>query len=273
MKKSVFLSACVLISFFGFSQKRVIISKELQNYGLRVDYSIKQNPEGQQSIPPLKNSCFLEEDIGTTYYDMQTTASMQKRIHVFDDSTMGAVWTMGFNSEAFPERGTGYNYFDGSSWQTMPEQRIESQRTGWPEYAPYGENGEIIVAHYAGTSSGVEGLALLKRINKGTGDWEELNFLGPPECEGILWPRIATGGANNSVIHLLAVTAPLSNCGFPYQGQEVAILYSRSTDGGTTWHPENYVIPLIDSNYYRWVLKIHFFDFFLTQIRTRLNLC
>jgi hypothetical protein len=249
MKTEVFISACVLISLTGFSQKRVMISKEWQNYGVRIDNYVKQNPEEQQLILPLKNSCLLEEDIGTTYYDLQTMASTQKRIHVFDDGTMGAVWTMGFDYTAFWDRGTGYNYYDGASWGPFPDSIIESNRSGWPEYAPYGENGEIVVSHISGAGE-AEGLTLLKRENKGTGDWEELNFLGPPDCEDLKWPRIATGGVSNSVIHLLAVTAPTSNCGFPYQGQEVAILYSRSFDGGGNWNPENYVIPDIDSSYY-----------------------
>lgn len=249
MKKTVFVSACVLISISTFSQKRVMISKEMQNHGVRVDNSYNQTWEGSQIKAPYKNSCFLEEDLGTTYYDLQTLASMQQRLHVFDDGTMGAVWTMGFDYTAFPDRGTGYNYYDGASWGPFPDSIIESNRSGWPEYAPYGENGEIVVSHISGAGE-AEGLTLLKRENKGTGDWEELNFLGPPDCEDLKWPRIATGGVSNSVIHLLAVTAPTSNCGFPYQGQEVAILYSRSADGGSTWNPENFVIPDIDSSYY-----------------------
>jgi len=32
-------------------------------------------------------------DIGVTYYDLQSYGSMQNRIHVFDDGTIGAVWS------------------------------------------------------------------------------------------------------------------------------------------------------------------------------------
>jgi hypothetical protein len=249
MKKSIFILACALISFSGFSQKRVIISKEWQNYGVRMENSDKLNPEEQRSIPPLKSKCFLEEDIGTTWYDLQTMSSIQKRLHVFDDGSMAAVWTMGFDLIAFFDRGTGYNYFDGASWGPEPEGILESYRSGWPEYDQYGENGEIVVSHISGTGV-AEGLTLLNRENKGTGTWTELNFLGPPQCEGLLWPRIATGGVDHSVIHLLAVTVPNGNCGPPYQDQDMAILYSRSLDGGNNWAPKNYIIPLINSNYY-----------------------
>jgi hypothetical protein len=249
MKTTVFISACLLIVIAGFSQHRVMISKEWQNYGIRVNDSYFQNQKGNELKTPYKNSCDLEEDIGTTWYDLQTHGSNQKRIHVFDDGSMAAVWTLGFDYPNFTGRGTGYNYFNGQNWGPAPGVPLESNRSGWPEYAPYGENGEIIVSHISGANP-AEGLTLLKRENKGTGAWEELNFLGPPECDGILWPRIASGGVDHSVIHLLAVTPPSSNCGFPYLGQEIAILYSRSFDGGSTWNPENYVIPLIDSSYY-----------------------
>lgn len=250
MKIAVFISAFVLTGITGFSQQRVVISKEWQNHAVRVDDSYYQVSKREELKPPYKASCLLEENIGTTYYDLQTTSSMQKHLYAFDDGSMGSVWTMGFDYPAFGDRGTGYNYYDGANWGPFPGNIIESNRSGWAEYAPYGENGEIIVSHISGADSAV-GLTLSKRENKGTGAWEELNFLGPPECDNnILWPRIVTGGVNHSVIHLLAVTPPTSNCGFPYMDQEIAILYSRSFDGGNSWNPENYIIPEINSNYY-----------------------
>lgn len=249
MKKSVLISACVLICFCGFSQNRVTISKEWQNYGIRVDHSVNQTSDEINSNPPYKATNFLEVDIGTTWYDLQTMFSMQKRLHVFDDGSMASVWMMAFDFSAFFDRGTGYNYFDGLNWGPLPVERLETYHSGWPEYAPYGENGEIIVSHISGEDT-VEGLTLLKRENKGIGDWEEMNFLGPPQCQGILWPRIATGGVDHSVIHLLAVTTPTANCGPPYQDQDAAILYSRSADGGYNWFPKNVIFPQINSNYY-----------------------
>ncbi len=237
--------ACLLAftCLTAFSQERVIISKELQDYGVRIDDSYYQSLETYQSKPPYKSTCFF--DIGMTYYDLQTMASIQKRIHVFDDGTIGVVWTLGYDYPNFSDdRGSGYNYFDGENWAPFPSERLESDRSGWPEYAPFGENGEIIVSHLAGAEE--DGLTLLKRENKGIGDWEEWNFSGPPNYEEIIWPRMATGGVNHSVIHLLAVSAAI----WPYQLQDYAILYSRSIDGGVNWNPENYVIPEINSNFY-----------------------
>ena len=72
------------------------------------------------------------ELIATTYYDQQTNASTQNRIYYFDDGTIGATLTWGMEPSSYPDRGTGYNYFDGTSWLAFPTERIESMRTGWP---------------------------------------------------------------------------------------------------------------------------------------------
>ncbi len=249
MKSFILCLTLILISTVAFSQQRVKISKELQDYGVKVDDSYNQSWENHQSKPPYKNINHYEENVGMTYYDLQTNASTQNRIHVFDDGTMGTVFTFQGDFSFVTPKGTGYNYFDGYTWGPFPEEPLEEYRSGWPCYAPFGENGEIIVSHISGGYP-EEGLTLLKRENKGVGDWEELNFIGPQGCENIIWARLATGGINNSVIHLLAVTAPSPNCPNAYQGQEVAILYSRSFDGGNSWSPENYVIPQIDSSHY-----------------------
>ncbi|MBN3036696.1 MAG: hypothetical protein JW861_14015, partial [Bacteroidales bacterium] len=81
---------------------------------------------------------YSEEQIGTTRYDHQANGTLSNRITMFDDGAIGAVWTMGFQEPSFPDRGTGYNYSDGTSWGPLPTQRIESVRTGWPTYAQAG---------------------------------------------------------------------------------------------------------------------------------------
>ncbi|MEZ5196769.1 MAG: hypothetical protein R2764_10295 [Bacteroidales bacterium] len=48
-----------------------------------------------------------EEIIGNTYYDLQSNSSMQNRIFVYDDGTIGAVYTLGFDYPNFAgDRGT-----------------------------------------------------------------------------------------------------------------------------------------------------------------------
>ncbi|MEZ5196768.1 MAG: T9SS type A sorting domain-containing protein [Bacteroidales bacterium] len=100
------------------------------------------------------------------------------------------------------------------------------------------------MSHLSGGTD--EGLMILTRVNKGSGDWNETIFPGPDGCETILWPRIATGGVDHSVIHMLALT-PLNVL---YQGMEGALLYSQSTDGGATWVQQNVILEGMTSNEY-----------------------
>ncbi len=208
-----------------------------------VNFSFSQSPVLRNSLLDPE-----EEQIGITWYDLQSNASSQNRIYRYDDGTIGAVWTIGTDYPNYPDRGTGYNYFDGTSWQPGPEARIESQRTGWPSYTPLGENGELIVAHLSWVNN--FGLLFSKRINKGSGDWTESLFQGPPGQEALLWPRMVTGGLNHNLIYLIALTTPVANGGSVYQGLDGALIYSRSTDGGETWDIQNQILPGMDSSDY-----------------------
>lgn len=190
----------------------------------------------------LGNSNILDDAaVGTSWYDLQSRGILGNRAHCFDDGTLAVVWTMGFQPLAFPERGTGYNYFNGYSWFATPAERIESDRCGWPSIASFGVDGEIIVSHLSGADD--EGLLFNKRIEKGSGVWEEFLLQGPPpDNEYILFPRLVASGESSEYIHLLCVTAPETNGGVIYQGQDPALLYSRSIDGGANWDPQHVVL-------------------------------
>jgi len=167
----------------------------------------------------------FETMIGSTVYDSQTNSSVANRIYAYPDGTIGAVWTMGFASTDYADRGTGYNYFNGTSWGDEPTTRIESMRTGWPSYYPLG-NGELVVAH-----DFVSGLQISKRPVKGTGGWTTSFLAAPAGATKVSWPRVISVG---NTIHIIAIS------GVPFEGLDLALLYYRSTDGGTTW--ENPVI-------------------------------
>ncbi len=195
--------------------------------------------------PTVSNSRELDVVVGTTKYDLQSNSSMANRIYAFDDGTIAATWTRGMEPTAYAGRGTGYNYFDGTSWGPDPTARIEQQRTGWPNIAPFGANGEINCAH----SGGTDGLIFSWRENKGQGDWNYFTLVGPAGHEDLLWPRMITSGPNHDVIQVIAMTPGTGNQGTPYQGLDGALLYSRSTDGGATWDPENVVLDGLSSDY------------------------
>ena len=168
---------------------------------------------------------------------------MANRIYAFEDGTIATTWTRGMEPAAYADRGTGYNYFDGTSWGAYPDARIEETRVGWPNIAPYGVNGEINCAH----TGGADGLMFSWRENKGEGDWNYFNLVGPGTglTQELLWPRMMTSGENHDVIHVIAC----AGSAVEYEGLENALVYSRSTDGGETWDPENEVLEGIGSDY------------------------
>ncbi len=246
MKKIVLFAVICSIGMLGFAQNRVIPSQKQRNFELRKGPLLNEQNDfvNIPSIPENKSTMLLQESsIGNTRYDLQSNTSCQNRFHVFDDGTMGATWTLGLVDPNFPERGTGYNYFDGNSWGDAPTERIESIRTGWPSYAPYGENGEVVVSHDFTLGQ----LSYLTRETKGTGTWTE-GVLPAPAGQKISWPRATTSGANHDVIHTLAITFPVANAGTIYEGLDGALLYSRTTDGGTTWDPQNVILDGLSSD-------------------------
>jgi len=237
MKKLTLLLICVMCGLLVFSQSRAIIPQALKTLSLE-NVPINSYTESQNTsvgTSDYKFGDWTEEMIGETVFDLQSNYASQNRIYLFDDGTMGGTWTMGYDEVAFPDRGTGYNFSDGSDWGELPEDPVESLRCGWPSYMPYGPNGEMIVAH----TGEEEGLVMNYRANKGSGDWTEMFYAGPDGHEDIIWPRVVTSGTDNMTVHVFAVTTPEANGGELYQGMDGAMLYSRSTDGGMTWDTQN----------------------------------
>ena len=249
MKRTLLFTLVLLFTASAFAQ-RVYSPKDLRNVAAPKGQAITESLNfSNEVLPAAPVEVIVDEaTMGLTYYDLQSNSSMQNRIHMFEDGTIGGVYTYGMNhTSGFDDRGTGYNYFDGNAWGPYSTERIESDRTGWPAYAPLGENGEISVAHYSGAA--IDGLAIAHRAEKGTGDWELMDFFGP-DGHALLWPRMATGGVDNSVIHMLPITTPSGNGGTLFQGVDGAMVYSRSTDGGETWDPENVLLDEINADYY-----------------------
>ncbi len=182
--------------------------------------------------------------IGTTTYDLQTNASVQNRLVRHADGTLSAVWTYSNTyTLAAPDRGTGYNYFNGTSWGTAPTSRIETERGGWPSIVGV-LGGEVNTLH--NTTSSV--ITMNRRSLKGTGSWTETNVTNP--SFDILWNRTAVGGPNGTTLHMIGVTAPVANGGQLFQGLDGALLYWRSNDGGVTWDIANTILPGMTANFF-----------------------
>ncbi len=229
MKKHVLFICLVFLAVVLTAQQRAQMPEKLKNHSERavmVKYSGDEIIPVNNNYPQgLSTKAFYEEVIGNSQYDLQSNAAVDHRIRLYSDGTIGATWTYGTGT--FSDRGTGYNYFDGTSWGAIPSSRLEdSVRTGWPSYAPLGATGEIVIAHTP--------LHILKRSTKGTGVWEESDIVNPPDAS-LTWPRIVTVG---DTIHIISNTNSSASGG--YQGMKTALLYSRSVDGGTTW---SHVLP------------------------------
>lgn len=238
MIKHIILTLTFFICLASFSQNDKPI---ITNHQKQVQQNLVYNPNPYSDLGNLKqnenntisNNAKLDgtEEIGLTNYDQQSFGSDDNRFCTFSNGTMAVVYTFGPDGgqPGFEGLGTGYNYFNGSSWGEWATERIESERSGWPTIAPYGVTGEIVISHLEGTSYGSGGLVINTRPVSGTGNWTENNFEGP---EGLpaKFPRIVTNGENNNILHLL-----YSFMNEGYSGMTNPILYNRSMDGGNTW--------------------------------------
>jgi hypothetical protein len=232
MKKLLLLTLALAIGFTAISQIATV-SKDLLSKAEKVPYHKPISDLGDFSAgvnPTVRNYALepSEEIIGETWYDAWTNATCDSRFYRYDDGSMVATWTRGMEATTFPDRGTGYNYYDGSAWQPMPTARIESVRTGWGTNAPLGLNGEIVVAHNGSN------LEISKRDTRFTGEWQESSYVGVAQPT---WPKIVASGDENQYLHVFYHTYTA------YNGMPGSIIYTRTANGGTTWDPQDVILP------------------------------
>jgi len=243
MKKNVLLSLFTVFVVFAFGQSKFGEVegpyKDLRLKHVQVHPDQKINNTGE-----FVNLKSLDVNtIGTTVYDAQALnwGNMTQRMWAYDDGTIGATWTsMGFDN--LPERGCGYNYFDGSVWGEPIPHVGAPDRLGPPSYAPWGPNGEIVSVYRYIPGEGP--MLFYKRETKGEGEWEEVELVGPTGVS-LVWQAMMTSGEENEFIHLLAYTYD-----DPYMGQESALLYYRSSDGCESWDIEAQVIDGLGDDYF-----------------------
>ena len=198
-----------------------------------------------------KSSSFPSEVIGYTTYDLQSNGSVQNRLDVHDDGTISAGWTMSkeFNT-TYSDRGTGYNYFDGTSWinqivqPTDQVDRIETSRVGWPSVFGLGTGEERVITH----STSLNVLNQASRTSIGTGAWTDANI---GEFY-MIWNRSVAGGLDGNTIHMIALTEPMGTgwSGSLYNGLNGALLYFRSQDGGAIWDIDTMQLPTMDTAHF-----------------------
>ncbi|MCS6916097.1 MAG: hypothetical protein RMK52_07250 [Chitinophagales bacterium] len=195
---------------------------------------------------------YTTADIGFTYFDLQTNASIAQTL--WRDEIQGrlfAVWNFVPSIDPqLSQRGTGYNYFANGVWQAMPQQRLESFATGWPNILlTHDSESEWVLTHNLS-------LGLIQKTSRSpiiTGTWtEQLAPFSGPDGHKVWWPRLIRGDNlfGNRYLHALALTLPRLQGGKPYKGLDGALLYYRSKDNGASWDKTHVLIPAIDSTQY-----------------------
>jgi hypothetical protein len=194
-------------------------------------FTMEINP----TVSPERMWIVDETQVGITWYDYVTNACTGNLLFVYEDGTMNAAWTYGIEASTFPDRGSGYNYFDGTDWGPQPASRVESIKTGWGHVSDLGQSGEIIIAHDA------DNLQMCRRDTKGTGEWDEMDYEGVAVPS---WPRQVSSGENNEYLHIIYHSYDA------YAGMPGAMLYARSADGGNTWDPADIILDGTGSDFY-----------------------
>ncbi len=203
------------------------------------------NEENQRGLEPFTtNFLNVETTVGNTIYDLQSNAAMQNRLVIGPDGRMAAVWMQTQERNMiYSDRGTGYNYFDGTSWQEIPTQRLESERVGWPSISLLDDASVHIVTHTSNNE-----LHTIKMKLDGSDITESKIPDNTPN--GLLWPRSAAAG---QTVHVIGLTTPSGQMGAPYQGLDGNLLYYRSSDAGTSWEIVDFEIPGLDTSFYRFI--------------------
>ena len=247
MKKYLLFTATVFISGLLFAQstyRTTKIPSHLANIAVKKSAIVEDKM--YQGIPfqtyaqvtkngqPIAVSVYSETVVGSTLYDLQSNSSPANRIVVNADGTIATCWTFEPSdaSGSYANRGTGYNYYDGSSWATSPTGRIENVRVGWGNIVNTRAGGELVLSHAGGLSQ----LNIASRSVKGIGTWTNSTTALPVVPGGNWWPRMVTSNpAGGDTVYVLSVSYPVVNGVGAYNGLDGALLFSRSTDAGLTW--------------------------------------
>jgi hypothetical protein len=258
MKRKLLIAALCLpfVSFSQSSEDSKINNQILGNavsihYNqLPVDKAADSTAQSKGKINPQSNAkrgviSYDFVKIGSTYYDLQTNASIGRRIIVLPDGNISAVWTTS-NDAGYTNRGTGYNHFDGTSWLSVnnPTPRIENLRLGWPSIG-YNGTKEWVMAHDAA----VGGFVKSENQSFGSTSWNVGGSILSQNQRRPIWGRVANSG---EIFHCIASYSDSSSPGDPraprINGVYAPMTYSRSLDGGNIWDIQHILLPGYDSS-------------------------
>ena len=237
MKKVLFVTLALAVAMTGFAQRNFSNATKTAEKpsALRViDGSAMEGIQFDMPQHMVQVSREREEwGTMTTNYDLQSNSALGNRMTSWPDGSVAnvATWDHSGNT-SFPDRGAGYNFYDGSSFGDEPEVRQEPMKSGWPSIVACGD-GELLASHATGVN-------LYYRPTKGEGEWTLLKNWGA-DYNSPTWPRVVCSGPNDEYIHV--VMCKQISVGDSYDNH---VYYTRSTDRGQTWS-ELIDLPLIDN--------------------------
>ena len=234
MKKVLLLSLVLAVGMTGFAQTKnqAIKAPKLKVGTADVHKRAIGKQEAVQAYQYLPSTSVAstrfessdEFETMLTRYDLQGNGFVANRMARFADGSVGVTATWA-SMDNFSDRGTGYNIYLAENGDILdqPETRIEQEKTGWPSYAQWGEDGEIVVAH-----TGIGTMVCYTREHKGEGEWTRHEIPNPDlgvEAQELTWPRVITSGPSHNIIHVIAA----DQCAEPNLGTTYTY-YARSTD-------------------------------------------
>ena len=217
MKKVLLLSLSLILGFCTFAQHRILKNDVQMTTVCDKDAAIGKEasidnvpfvPQATKSVVANRYDNLSDAETMWTTYDLQSNQYVANRMYQMPNGSVNIVTTMSHQyNQTASDRGTGYNYYNGSYWQSQPNARIESFKTGWPTIAQWGSSGEILISHGNG------GLQCYTRSAAGQGSWTFKSTL--PLCPSgypyqgesdayPTWARVVTSGNNHNIIHVVA---------------------------------------------------------------------
>ncbi|MFN5183322.1 MAG: T9SS type A sorting domain-containing protein [Bacteroidota bacterium] len=260
MKKQLLFGVALTVGFAAFAQQnnRVSIPRKSVPFkrleALKGDEAKKSGGQTPKSnakaihLNPVPNA--TTTIIGETQYDLQTNSSVGHRIVNHGDGTISAIWTICDAGSPYTNRGTGYNYYDGTGWQypntTNPVviTRFENLRTGFPDLGKLRGTKDVIVNHETAGYTIMEDTNSTKGAQPFTVFQTDATVGLGTGSHGAIWPRLAVGGNDNATLHVIA---NYSDTIAMVNGVKQPMVYSRSQDGGTTWDIKAVAMPGYDS--------------------------
>ncbi|MBO7083859.1 MAG: T9SS type A sorting domain-containing protein [Bacteroidales bacterium] len=216
MKKVLLLSLSLVLGFSAIAQQRIMKNdlrqgvasskKAVVGKDLSATSAATYAPQTATSVVVNRFEDMEDGETMWTYYDLQSNQYVANRMYQLPTGEVAVTATMSHeNNQTASDRGTGYNFYDGSDWDDQPEVRVEPFKTGWPSIAQFGSNGEILLAHGNGH------MQCFIRTTAGEGDWTHVGAL-PDYPDGYAytteyptWPRIVTCGDNHNIAVAVAV--------------------------------------------------------------------